>query len=56
MSTIQLDFLLPKKFNLEFKDHDSEMKTPIMIHLSTIGTYERLLSILLEQSKGALKT
>ena len=56
MSTIQLDFLLPKKFDLEFKDHDSKMKTPIMIHLSTIGTYERLLSILLEQSKGALKT
>ncbi len=55
MSTIQLDFLLPNKFNLEFKDYDSEMKTPIMIHLSMIGTYERLLSILLEQTKGALK-
>lgn len=54
MSTIQLDFLLPEKFSLEYKDQNSEFKKPIMIHLGIIGTYERLLSIILEQTKGIL--
>lgn len=54
MSTIQLDFLLPMKFELEYKDKDGEYKRPIMIHLGIIGTYERLVSILLEQTKGVL--
>lgn len=54
MSTIQLDFLLPEKFELEYKDKDGNNKRPIMIHLGIIGTYERLLSIILEQTKGIL--
>ncbi len=54
MSTIQLDFLLPMKFELEYKDKDGEYKRPIMIHLGIIGTYERLVSIILEQTKGIL--
>ncbi len=54
MSTLQLDFLLPKKFNLEFYNSQNSIETPIMIHRGLIGTYERFLSILLEQTKGNL--
>ncbi len=54
MSTIQLDFLLPMKFELEYKDKEGEFNRPIMIHLGIIGTYERLVSIILEQTKGIL--
>jgi len=54
MSTIQLDFLLPGKFDLSYKNQANELETPIMIHLGIIGTYERLVSILLEQTKGIL--
>lgn len=54
MSTLQLDFLLPKKFELEFINSNNEFETPVMIHRGLIGTYERFLSILLEQTKGVL--
>ncbi len=54
MSTLQLDFLLPKKFQLEFYNSQNEIENPIMIHRGLIGTYERFLSILLEQTKGNL--
>ena len=54
VSTIQLDFLLPERFKLTYKDKDNTEKRPIMIHVSAIGTYERFVAILLEQSKGKL--
>ena len=54
MSTLQLDFLLPKKFELEYINSNNEIETPIMIHRGLIGTYERFLAILLEQTKGNL--
>ncbi len=54
VSTIQIDFYLPKKFNLEYIDSDQSKKTPIMIHRGHIGTYERFISVLLEQTKGDL--
>lgn len=54
MSTIQLDFLLPERFELTYKDADGSNKPAVMLHLGIIGTYERLLSILLEQTKGVL--
>jgi threonyl-tRNA synthetase len=47
-----LDFLLPERFALEFQDNDGNMKRPILIHAGIIGTFERYLSILLEQNKG----
>jgi threonyl-tRNA synthetase len=52
VSTIQLDFLLPERFQLEYKAADGEMKRPILIHAGIIGTFERYMSILLEQNKG----
>jgi len=54
VSTIQLDFLLPEKFDLLYKDSNGEQRRPIMIHKGLIGTYERFISVLLEQTKGNL--
>lgn len=50
--TIQLDFLLPERFNLQYKDEKGLMQRPVLIHASVIGTLERFVSILLEQNKG----
>ncbi len=54
MSTLQLDFLLPKNFNLQFVNEEGKFETPVLIHRGLIGTYERFLAILLEQTKGNL--
>lgn len=54
VSTIQLDFLLPQKFDLSYIDSDSTKKRPVMIHRGLIGTYERFIAVLLEQTKGIL--
>ncbi len=54
VSTIQLDFLLPEKFELSYTDKNLQKIKPIMIHRGLIGTYERFISILLEQTKGNL--
>ncbi|PPE06497.1 threonine--tRNA ligase [Mesoplasma corruscae] len=54
VSTIQLDFLLPKKFDVTYIDQNQEYKAPIMIHRGLIGTYERFVATLLEQTKGIL--
>lgn len=54
VSTIQLDFLLPEKFELEYRDENGQNARPVMIHLGIIGTYERYLAMLLEQTKGVL--
>jgi len=55
-ATIQLDFLLPDKFDLNYIDSDGTKKRPVMIHRGLISTYERLISILLEQTGGAFPT
>ena len=54
ISTIQLDFLLPNRFKLEYIDKNGKKETPVFIHAGIIGTFERYLSILLEQTKGIL--
>lgn len=54
ISTIQLDFLLPARFELVYRDANNKVKTPILIHGGIIGTFERFMSILLEQTKGVL--
>ncbi|MGL5732997.1 MAG: threonine--tRNA ligase [Metamycoplasmataceae bacterium] len=54
MSTLQLDFLLPRKFDLHYINDAGEFETPVLIHRGLIGTYERFLAILLEQTKGNL--
>lgn len=54
VSTIQVDFLLPEKFKLTYIDSNKNKIQPIMLHRGLIGTYERFISILLEQTKGDL--
>ncbi|MFV0275465.1 MAG: threonine--tRNA ligase [Bacilli bacterium] len=52
-ATIQLDFLLPEKFDLTYIDKDGTKKRPVMIHRGLMSTFERLISVLLEQYAGA---
>lgn len=52
VSTIQLDFFLPERFELKYLDRDLKSIRPIMIHRGLIGTYERFIAVLLEQTKG----
>ncbi|WP_029513220.1 threonine--tRNA ligase [Mycoplasmopsis primatum] len=54
VSTIQLDFLQPERFNLSYIDKNNQEVRPVMIHRGLIGTYERFVAILLEQTKGNL--
>lgn len=52
LATIQLDFATPKRFGLAYVDTDGSEKTPIMIHRAILGSLERFLVILLEQTAG----
>ncbi|WP_412031694.1 threonine--tRNA ligase [Metamycoplasma buccale] len=54
MSTLQLDFLLPSRFEMKYVDENESIQTPVLIHRGLIGTYERFIAILLEQTKGVL--
>ena len=53
LATIQLDFQLPQKFNLEYVDADGKKKTPVMIHAAIFGSFERFIGIALEHYAGA---
>ncbi len=52
--TIQVDMLLAKKFGMEYVDRDNTMKTPYIIHRTSMGCYERTLALILEKYAGAL--
>lgn len=52
ISTIQFDFLLPKKFNLTYIDSKNRELSPVIIHRGLVGTYERFIATLLEQTQG----
>ncbi|ADE19698.1 threonine--tRNA ligase [Mycoplasma crocodyli] len=54
ISTLQLDFLLPTRFEMKYTDKDGNEKTPVLLHRGLIGTYERFVATLLEQTKGVL--
>ena len=56
MSTIQLDFMLPEKFELTYVGSDGEEHRPVMIHRGIIGTLERFIAYLTEIYKGAFPT
>jgi threonyl-tRNA synthetase len=53
MSTIQLDFTLPKRFELEYQAADGTRQTPIMIHRALFGSIERFFGVLTEHYAGA---
>ena len=52
--TIQIDMLLAKKFGMEYVDRDNTLKTPYIIHRTSMGCYERTLALILEKYAGAL--
>ena len=52
--TVQLDFSTPKRFGLFYIDEQGQKQTPVMVHRAVLGSYERFLVLLLEQSKGVL--
>ena len=56
LSTIQLDFLLPERFDLSYVGADGEEHRPVMIHRGVISTMERFTAILIENDKGAFPT
>ena len=56
MSTIQLDFMLPERFNLTYVGQDGEEHRPVMIHRGIVGTMERFIAYLIEIYKGAFPT
>ena len=53
LSTIQIDYFMPKRFKLAYIDKDGREKTPIMIHRAIIGSPERFLMVLIEHFAGA---
>ncbi len=53
LATIQLDFVQPERFNLEYTDIDGEKKRPVMIHRAIAGSLERFLSVIIEHFAGA---
>jgi threonyl-tRNA synthetase len=56
LSTIQLDFMLPKQFDLHYVGEDGEQHRPIMIHRGLVSTMERFTAYLTEMYKGAFPT
>lgn len=52
LATIQLDFQLPQRFELEYIDSDGKKKTPVMIHAAVFGSLERFIGITLEHFAG----
>ncbi|MFI5531138.1 threonine--tRNA ligase [Kitasatospora sp. NPDC051853] len=54
MSTIQVDFQLPQRFELEFQGSDGNRQRPVMIHRALFGSIERFFAVLLEHYAGAM--
>ena len=54
LSTCQLDFLLPRRFNLSYIDSNGEKKVPVVLHRAIFGTFDRFTAFILEETKGAL--
>lgn len=56
LSTIQLDFNMPKRFELEYTDKDGSKQTPVMIHRAFMGSTERFMGVLIEHFAGNFPT
>ena len=53
ISTCQLDFLLPRRFELSYVGEDNKEHTPVVIHRAILGTFDRFIAFLTEETKGA---
>ena len=56
LSTCQLDFCLPMKFDLKYVDADGTKKTPVVLHRAILGSLDRFMAYILEETKGKLPT
>ncbi|PJH92818.1 threonine--tRNA ligase [Bacillus sp. SN1] len=56
LSTVQLDFLLPERFDLTYIGEDGKQHRPVVIHRGVVSTMERFVAFLIEEHKGALPT
>ena len=56
LSTIQLDFSMPERFELEYTDKDNTKKRPVMLHRVLYGSLERFIGILVEHTNGRFPT
>ncbi|WZX99297.1 threonine--tRNA ligase [Bacillus sp. FSL W7-1360] len=56
LATVQLDFLLPERFDLTYVGEDGKPHRPVVIHRGVVSTMERFVAFLLEEYKGALPT
>lgn len=52
LATVQLDFVMPERFGLEYIDDKSEKQAPVMIHCALLGSLERFLSVYIEHTAG----
>ena len=52
VATVQLDFVQPERFGLEYTDEAGEMARPVMIHSALLGSIERFLSVFIEHTAG----
>ena len=52
LSTCQLDFCLPMKFDLKYIDADNSEKTPVVIHRAILGSLDRFMAYIIEETKG----
>ena len=56
LSTCQLDFLLPRRFDLSYIDNKGEKQVPVVLHRAIFGTFDRFTAFLMEVTKGAFPT
>jgi len=56
LSTVQLDFLLPERFDLTYVGEDGKQHRPVVIHRGVVSTMERFIAFLIEEYKGAFPT
>ena len=54
LSTCQLDFLLPRRFELSYIDQNGEKQVPVVLHRAIFGTFDRFTAFILEETKGIL--
>ena len=56
LSTCQLDFLLPRRFELNYIDSNGEKQIPVVLHRAIFGTFDRFTAFVIEETKGAFPT
>ena len=56
LSTCQLDFLLPRRFDLSYIDSEGKKCVPVVIHRAILGTFDRFTAFIIEETKGAFPT